>query len=142
FRAFYEQLVSPRPGASHLRFTGAEGYATVLTLEDALGDDVLLADRLDGGPLPAEHGGPLRLVSPSQYRYKSAKHLVQIQLFADEPSAETHSNWLSRAFLVLVRGHPRARVAHEERRRHIPAWLLRFFYRIFIRPGLWLSRKL
>src|SRR5262249_32377369 len=128
FRAFYESTIvpraHPREGVSHLRFTGADGYASVLTLEDALGEDVLLADRLDGEPLSTDHGAPLRLLSPAQYGYKSTKHLVSIELFTSEP-AGSHRNRLRRFLLALVRPHERARVAHEERRRHVPAWLLR-----------------
>ena len=49
------------------------GYTTNILLEDLEGDDVLLAFRHDGGDLPAEHGGPVRLVVPKLYFWKSAK---------------------------------------------------------------------
>ena len=42
-----------------------------LPLEDLLAPDVLLADRLEGQPLPVAHGAPLRLVAPAHYGYKS-----------------------------------------------------------------------
>ena len=49
------------------------GYTTNVALEDLIDDDVLLATRHDGEPLPAEHGGPCRLVVPKLYFWKSAK---------------------------------------------------------------------
>jgi DMSO/TMAO reductase YedYZ molybdopterin-dependent catalytic subunit len=63
-----------------------EGYATNLPLADFLAEDVLLADRHDGEPLTAEHGGPLRLVVPRLYGWKSAKWLRALEFTAvDQP---------------------------------------------------------
>ncbi len=40
----------------------------------------------DGEPLTAEHGGPVRLVVPSRYFWKSAKWLTGLELVAaDQP---------------------------------------------------------
>jgi DMSO/TMAO reductase YedYZ molybdopterin-dependent catalytic subunit len=50
-----------------------QGYTTNLLLSDLLGEDVLLALKHDGMDLPAEHGGPCRLVVPQLYFWKSAK---------------------------------------------------------------------
>lgn len=128
FRAFYEGLIVPeaRPDAavSHLLFGGADGYYAVLTLEDALDADVLLADQLGGAPLDGDHGAPLRLLSPAQYGYKSAKHLCRIELLT-RARADSHRNAAAALTLRLLGPHPRARVAREERHRHLPAWLLR-----------------
>jgi DMSO/TMAO reductase YedYZ molybdopterin-dependent catalytic subunit len=49
------------------------GYTTNLPLADLRDDEVLLADTNDGAPLPADHGGPMRLVVPKLYAWKSAK---------------------------------------------------------------------
>jgi len=47
---------------------------------------VLLAYRHDGKPLPLDHGGPMRLVVPKRYAWKSAKWLRQITFVEqDEP---------------------------------------------------------
>jgi DMSO/TMAO reductase YedYZ molybdopterin-dependent catalytic subunit len=56
---------------------GAE-YVLVLAganvpLKDLERPDVLFAFEHDGEPLPAEHGGPLRLVVPQLYAWKSVK---------------------------------------------------------------------
>ena len=80
----------------------------VLVLEDAVGDDVLIADRLDGDPLPIEHGGPWRLVSVSQYGYKSVKHLCRIELHTREPS-DRHPHFTTGLALSALAPHPRAR---------------------------------
>jgi DMSO/TMAO reductase YedYZ molybdopterin-dependent catalytic subunit len=61
-----------------------EGYTTNLPLADFLGEDVLVADRHDGEPLTAEHGGPLRLVVPRLYAWKSAKWLQALELVAED----------------------------------------------------------
>ncbi|MGA7991326.1 MAG: sulfite oxidase-like oxidoreductase [Thermoanaerobaculia bacterium] len=62
-----------RPEATAVLVHTVEGYATNLLLDDLRGEDVLLAIRHDGQELPAEHGGPCRLVVPKLYFWKSAK---------------------------------------------------------------------
>jgi DMSO/TMAO reductase YedYZ molybdopterin-dependent catalytic subunit len=63
-----------------------DGYTTNMPLADFLAEDVLLADRHDGEPLTAEHGGPLRLVVPRRYAWKSAKWLRALEVVAvDQP---------------------------------------------------------
>ena len=135
FRALFEAVIEPiaRPGVSHVRFVGIDGFRSVLTFEDALDDDVMVADHLDGAPLGGWHGGPARLVSPSQYGYKSAKHLSAIELHTTEP-AEGHVDFLTNLGLRLVKPHPRARVAAEERHRYIPAWVVRWLNFNVIHP--------
>ena len=80
-------LVHPKPEAKYVVLTSADaGYTTNLPLAALLDDDVVLADRHDGRALPAEHGGPMRLVVPKRYAWKSAKWLRQITfLERDEP---------------------------------------------------------
>ena len=60
------------------------GYSTNLPLDVLLDDDVLLANRHDGAPLAPEHGGPLRLVVPKRYGWKSAKWVNGIELTAED----------------------------------------------------------
>jgi DMSO/TMAO reductase YedYZ molybdopterin-dependent catalytic subunit len=55
-------------GSSARRLDGSTAIGVVVVV-DLLADDVLLADRLSGAPRTGDHGGPLRLVSPSQYAY-------------------------------------------------------------------------
>ncbi|UCG36755.1 MAG: sulfite oxidase-like oxidoreductase [Candidatus Bathyarchaeota archaeon] len=59
----------------------AEGeYTTSLPLEDLVADDVLFAYRLYGEALEPQHGGPLRLIVPRKYAYKSAKWVRKVKL--------------------------------------------------------------
>ena len=67
--------VSLRPGAAYVLVHADPGYTTNLPLADLVDDDVLLAVKHDGQPLDPDHGGPLRLVVPKLYFWKSAKWL-------------------------------------------------------------------
>jgi DMSO/TMAO reductase YedYZ molybdopterin-dependent catalytic subunit len=131
FRTFYESVIvpegKPEPGVSHILFHGADGYHSTLTLDDACEDDVLLADQLGETALTGAHGAPVRLVSPKQYGYKSAKHLCRIELLT-RAQADGHEQAVPQLLLTLLAPHPRARVAAEERHRYLPAWALRSIY--------------
>jgi DMSO/TMAO reductase YedYZ molybdopterin-dependent catalytic subunit len=70
-------------GADAGTVAGAEQpvpFARSLSLERALHPDVLLADRMNGAPLPANHGAPLRAVAPGAYGMDSVKWLVRLRL--------------------------------------------------------------
>jgi DMSO/TMAO reductase YedYZ molybdopterin-dependent catalytic subunit len=116
FRTFYEDVVvtrcRPSVDVRWLRIVGFDGGSAIVALEDALRDEVLLADSLDGEPLTLVHGAPVRFVSPAQYAYKSVKHLVRIELSVEQPALGADE-------------HPRARVALEERHPRHPAWRVR-----------------
>jgi DMSO/TMAO reductase YedYZ molybdopterin-dependent catalytic subunit len=144
FRTFYETVILPEAepdsGVSHIRFQGADGYRSSVTLEDALDADVLLADQLGGTALTGDHGSPVRLVSPKQYGYKSTKHLCLIELHTREP-AEGHEKFARNFGLALVKGHPRARVWQEERHRYLPAWVVRGPYSKLVGPFSWAARR-
>ena len=64
FAEFYRLRIEPslRPGVvvTHVKFCGLDGFGSVITIEDALDHDVLLADRFDGERLGNDHGAPLR----------------------------------------------------------------------------------
>jgi DMSO/TMAO reductase YedYZ molybdopterin-dependent catalytic subunit len=137
FRDFYRLVIEPALAedarVGYLVFVGLDDYRSIVMLEDALADDVLIADRLDGEPLPPEHGAPVRLVSPRQYGYISTKHLCRIELHRSEPFGYYHPWKPVQRALSAVRPHRRARVAYEERRRHLPAWLTRRIYRLLVK---------
>jgi DMSO/TMAO reductase YedYZ molybdopterin-dependent catalytic subunit len=138
FETFYRLIIEPalEPGAviTHISFRGLDGYRSIVMIEDALADDVLIAEQLDGRPLDTDHGAPVRLVSPSQYGFVSTKHLCRIELHTAEPRSNYHPSALVRLGLELVKPHERARVWREERHRYLPARLLRPLYRLLIRP--------
>lgn len=70
----------PRDGARHAVVTGAPAYSANLDLAVLRDPDVLLAWAHDGRPLPREHGGPLRLVVPQRYGWKSVKWVFELRL--------------------------------------------------------------
>lgn len=79
-------MVGPTPSARFVIVHCADGYSTNLPLEDCLDADVMLAYELSGQPLPREHGGPMRLVVPRLYAWKSAKFVKRLVFAAvDEP---------------------------------------------------------
>ncbi|TRW17823.1 sulfite oxidase-like oxidoreductase [Glacieibacterium frigidum] len=79
-------LVKPLPSAAHLVLHAYDGYTTNVTLEQFSDDDCLIAHTHDGAPLSREHGGPVRLVIPRYYLWKSAKWLKRIEFVgADRP---------------------------------------------------------
>lgn len=72
------ELVRPRARAEFLLFKSYDGYTTNVPLRDFADDDVLLAHSWQGEPLSREHGGPVRVVIPKLYFWKSAKWLRAI----------------------------------------------------------------
>lgn len=59
------------------------GYTTNLPLDVMIDDDVILAYKHDKQELSSEHGGPLRLVVPKRYSWKSAKWVNGIEFMSD-----------------------------------------------------------
>ena len=133
FTAFYRSIIEPQLSAAttvtHLVFRGLDGYRAIVPIDDALQNDVLLADRLGDQPLRLAHGAPLRLVSPQQYGYLNAKHLGGIEIHTSAPPIPLD--------FVLFRRHSRARVWREERNGMLPATVIRPIYRGLIRPFMW-----
>jgi DMSO/TMAO reductase YedYZ molybdopterin-dependent catalytic subunit len=79
-------LAMPHQTASHVLCHAYDGYTTNLPLADALEPDVLLVHRVNGAPLPPEHGGPVRMITPRLYAWKGAKWINRIEfLTADRP---------------------------------------------------------
>ncbi len=69
-------------------------YTDSLTLKQAGLDDVMVALLHDGKPIPSELGGPVRLIIPQMYAYKSVKWLIRIELIE-----ETHIGyWEKRGY--------------------------------------------
>lgn len=79
-------LVRPKPEARFVIQHSFDGYTTNVALDDFAGEDVLLAERWEGEPISREHGGPVRLVLPKLYFWKSAKWLRRLEFSAtDKP---------------------------------------------------------
>jgi DMSO/TMAO reductase YedYZ molybdopterin-dependent catalytic subunit len=112
--------VAVRGEASHVLVHCAGGYTTNLPLEDFLAPEALLADRHGGHPLHTDHGGPLRLVVPHLYAWKSAKWVTGLELlsedrrgFWEENGYHTYGDpWAEQRF-----SSQETREAHQVRRR-------------------------
>ncbi|MDD5604474.1 MAG: sulfite oxidase-like oxidoreductase [Dehalococcoidales bacterium] len=74
------------PKARFVIIHAAGGFTTNLPLKDFLREDVILAMVKDGDVLEAEHGGPVRLIVPHLYFWKSAKWVTGIEFVEkDQP---------------------------------------------------------
>src|SRR5947209_9871584 len=74
------QRARPLPDAKFVMAHSWTGYTTNLPLADLDDDDVLIAIKHDGQDLEIDHGGPVRLVVPKLYFYKSAKWFDGLEL--------------------------------------------------------------
>jgi DMSO/TMAO reductase YedYZ molybdopterin-dependent catalytic subunit len=72
--------------ATHVMGVAEYGYTANLPLEDALRDESMVVWDYDGEPIEPIHGGPVRLLVPNLYFWKSPKWLRGIELMnADKP---------------------------------------------------------
>jgi DMSO/TMAO reductase YedYZ molybdopterin-dependent catalytic subunit len=88
FRTLAE-LAVPAADATHVLCTGYDvlpgssiPYTTNLPLARAVEDDVLLVHTWEGAPLPREHGGPCRMITPKLYAWKGTKWIRTIEFLA------------------------------------------------------------
>jgi DMSO/TMAO reductase YedYZ molybdopterin-dependent catalytic subunit len=80
-------IAKPKPSAHYVFVTAydedynsREHYTTNLSLDDAMQPDVMLVHTWEGRPLPREHGGPVRMITPQLYAWKGAKWIHRITL--------------------------------------------------------------
>ena len=72
------------PNVKHILFEGYDSdpfgvpYTTNIPLEEGLKPDVLLVYEWEGKPLPKEHGGPVRVITPQLYAWKGTKWIKKI----------------------------------------------------------------
>jgi sulfite oxidase len=85
-------LAGVRDGAAHVAFVGAdvssetsppEPFAGSIPLAKALSPEVLLAFEMNGSPLPAVHGGPVRVVVPGYIGARSVKWVRRVEVRAE-----------------------------------------------------------
>jgi len=72
-------LVQPKESATHIMCYGYDDYTTNISLEEALKPDVLLVHTVDRKPLPKEHGGPVRMITPQLYAWKGSKWINRVE---------------------------------------------------------------
>ena len=74
------------PQAPYATVFSYTGYTTNLALDDLTGGKAWVVTHHEGEPLEPEHGGPVRLLVPHLYFWKSAKWLAGLRITAeDEP---------------------------------------------------------
>jgi len=87
-------LVRPRDEATHVLFESHDDYTTNLTREQFTGADCHLVHTWEGKPISRQHGGPLRVMVPQYYLWKSAKWVRRIS-FA---TADHRGFWETRGY--------------------------------------------
>ena len=77
------RTLAERAGASpqvkFVTFHAPNGFAVSLPLDEAMKDETVLAYRMNGAPLPQEHGAPLRLVSPAKDCWFGVKWVERVE---------------------------------------------------------------
>lgn len=106
------------PADGYLKISSADGqYFETLSIDHARDPRVLLAFGMNGGPLPHEYGGPLRLVVPFLQGYKSVKWVERIDVFKHDPvgikrllgqskTGRLGQAWLERLAIAEPTGRP------------------------------------
>ncbi len=120
-----EALLSPENIQPETRFVSfvarsTRRHATSLRLEELFAARALIALQAEGVPLATEHGGPVRMVVPGKYFYKSVKWLEQIECLAEdrlgywEADAGYHNGadpWLEQRYVAAsISKHQAARL--------------------------------
>lgn len=103
------------PSASHVIFSGVDGYQSSLPLADLLAARALLAYDMNGVALPERHGYPLRVVVAGRYGEQSPKWLTRVEL-ADHPFKGLYQSqgWYDGQI------HTTSRIERPDSRRSIP----------------------
>ncbi|MDR0842478.1 MAG: molybdopterin-dependent oxidoreductase [Acidobacteriota bacterium] len=107
------RLAKPRPDAHYVIFHalgetehephGQNHYIECLPVTHLLdsGKECLLTLKMNGNPLPQEHGAPLRVIAPYDLAYKSIKFVYKIEF-----SSEEKSGWWTLANPIYPRHAP------------------------------------
>jgi len=83
------------PEANTVIFHAYDGYTTSLPLDYIMGQDIMLAYKMNGVVLPPERGAPFQLVAESKWGYKWIKWVTEIEL-SDDDSYQGY--WESRGY--------------------------------------------
>lgn len=79
-------MVEPSDKVRHVIFHAVDGYTTNVTRDQFDRPDVLLVHSWEGVPISRQHGGPVRVLIPRLYLWKSAKWVRRIEFsVADKP---------------------------------------------------------
>ncbi len=79
-------MVEPSDKAKHVVFHAVDGYTTNVRRDQFDQPDVFLVHRWEGEPISRQHGGPVRVLMPRLYLWKSAKWIRRIEFsVSDKP---------------------------------------------------------
>ena len=89
-------------------FRCADTYHTAVPIDRALREEVLLAYKMNGEPLPAKHGFPVRLLNPGHYGTKNPKWIMNITLAQSHVGYWEKEGWdpIARVKLATLIGTP------------------------------------
>jgi DMSO/TMAO reductase YedYZ molybdopterin-dependent catalytic subunit len=87
-----KKLVMVKPEAKFVIVHAEVNFTTNLTLKEFFDEDVILSTRHNGEAINADHGGPVRLVVPKLYFWKSAKWVTGIEFSASDKPGFWESN--------------------------------------------------
>jgi DMSO/TMAO reductase YedYZ molybdopterin-dependent catalytic subunit len=73
-------LAEPHDDVRYVLCHAYDHYTTNVELVECLKPDVLLVHTAEGKPLPSEHGGPVRMITPQLYAWKGAKWIRRLEL--------------------------------------------------------------
>jgi DMSO/TMAO reductase YedYZ molybdopterin-dependent catalytic subunit len=72
-----------KPDAKFVMQHAYGGYTTNLPLTIMLEEDVMFAHTLNDEPLPRDHGGPMRVITPRRYAWKGAKWIRGVEFMSE-----------------------------------------------------------
>ncbi|URN92978.1 MAG: sulfite oxidase-like oxidoreductase [Candidatus Pristimantibacillus lignocellulolyticus] len=78
------ELLGVKSEAKYVMIHGENDYTANVPLEDLMRDNILLAHTFDGEPLTEKHGGPLRMVIPHLYFWKSVKWITGFEFMVED----------------------------------------------------------
>lgn len=91
------EVIDPKPEAKFVMVKSYDGYSTNIPIDYLADDSALLAHTWEGDAITREHGGPVRLVIPALYFWKSAKWIRHMTFMeSDQPGF-----WEARGYHML-----------------------------------------
>lgn len=78
------KYIGLKPTAKFVMQHAYGGYTTNNSLEVMMNEAVIFAHSFNGEPLPAKHGGPMRVFTPRRYAWKGAKWVNGLEFMAQD----------------------------------------------------------
>lgn len=97
--ADFLKIVKPQKRATHVTFKSPGGYDTTVSMKDLENPRVMVVYGVEGEPLESQFGGPVRMIIPNLWGYKSCKWMIEIE-FTDRMES---GFWESRGY--TAEGH-------------------------------------